>query len=408
MTGQPSRTARSITIASIAVCVILTGCTSQAGAPSSPAPTSDGRQIAATGSAVTPPTLAYVHGTTLLVRDGNTPAALASLPATTTIFGLVWSWDASRLAWFSRQDNPDSIQIHVSDIPDSSTISWACPGCISAAFQSDQVFATTGQNDIAVYPVTGGMVMTPTTISGIARSPGLPAAQVSLDLLGSSAHDDAALVFAVGGDLPGVDDDLYTVTYTLTAQAQASQLGTRQPAAAPGGDRVFGGIGLTAQNPDRTELAYGGSPLGGDPCSSSDSVTVVDLSTGTSTTTPLPADTANPLRVSSVWITPDGTIDAAAWAQPGNCPSTGGHIPPTTVIPHLYTLTSAGWHTTNTAVVSGASGPNGWFATTTGTVSVTAPTVSTITPTDTTVSNGHDHLDLGPDITNLAWAPISQ
>ncbi len=407
MTGRTSRTTRSIIAASITANVILAGCTSHAETPSSSARTPAGQQVATTGNAAAP-MLAYVHGTTLLVRDGNTPTTLASLPSTTTIFGLVWSWDASHLAWLSRQDNPDSTQIHISNISDGSTISWACPGCFSATFQNDQVFATNGEDAIAVYPVTGGMVMTSTTISGIARSPDLPAAQVPLDLLGSTAHDKAAIAFAAGGDLPGVDDYLYSVTYTLAADAQASQLGTQQPAAAPGGDRVFGGIGLIAENPERTEIAYGGSPLGGDPCSGSDSVTVVNLSTGTSTTTPLPADTANPLRVSGVWITTDGTIDAAAWTQPGNCPSTGGQIPTTTVAPLLYTLTPAGWHSTDTAVVSGTGGPNGWITTTTGTVTVTAPTISTINPIDTTASNGYSDLDLGSDITDLTWAPTPQ
>jgi hypothetical protein len=194
--------------------------------------------------------------------------------------------------------------------------------------------------------------------------------------------------------------NLRVTLYEATSSGAATVASGLQ--CAPGGDRAPAGAGLTGISPDGKILAYGGNGLGGDPSEPSDCVAVVNLVTRTVTVTQLPADPAQPLRVTAVWVDSADMVHAIAFHQPGNV-SVSGTVPRTAVDPHQYRLEGGHWADAGAGNLVAAGGQDGWTAAVQEPASVldfSPPVAGQLVATA-----GTRRVVIAAGVTGFAWAP---
>lgn len=344
--------------------------------------------------AATMPTIAYTTGNSLAIRHGSAPPqTLATLPTGTSAWQLRWSWDGRYLAWFSQPPHTTTTEVHVTSTATRVTHTWPCPNCVSAAFQGDHLLVGDLQaTSMRDYPATGG-AMTRITVSA-----GKTAPILSAEPLASTPHDTSVVFFS--GSYIGNNDRLYTTT----TSGKAELLARIPHYAAPGGDRDVGATGLLGLGADGTILAYAGNILGGDTGEASDSVTVVNLRQLTSETVPLPADRAQPLRASSVWVDSSDQVYASAWHQPGNA-TVSGAVPNDVIQPRVYRLAARQWIATTATAFIGAAGQDQWAAMLSSSrpLRVNSPGLA-----GSLIASLHrSRIVLGRGVTSFAWAPAA-
>ena len=345
--------------------------------------------------AATMPAIAYGSGTSVVVRYGTTPPqTLASLSAGTVVSQLFWSWDRRWLGWFSGPPQGATSQVHITDVTTGVTHSWPCNGCSGGAFQGTNLL-TSGeqQSSVMAYPVSGGAPVPVTTF------PAGPAG-LSGNLLGSTPHA-AAVVFVAGSYEPVYQLKLYE----STTVGQPQLLAQLPNDAAPGGDRNSGAPGMIGLSPDGNILAYAGNVLGSDTGEGSDSVTVINLRALSHVTVDLPADRAQPLRISAVWVDSSDTVFASAWHQPGNV-DTGGTMPDVAVTPQVYRLEDGHWTGTGQSTPSEAGGQDGWTALIKSGSAITSYKPSATG--DLVAVFGTTEISLAARVTAFAWAPTQR
>jgi DNA-directed RNA polymerase specialized sigma24 family protein len=338
------------------------------------------------------PAIAYSTGTQLVVRHGTAPPqTLAAIPAGTEVNRLIWSWNGRWLGWFTGPTQTTADQVHITDITTGATHTWACTGCSAGAFQNNQLLVGNVQSlSVTAYPVSGGTPSHTDIFPGRKTGP-------AVALLGSTPRD-AGVVFFSGTNIPN-SERLY-----WTTAGKATLLAHLPKNAAPGGDRDFDGVGMVGASPDKTVLAYGGNILGGDTGENSDSVTVLNLRTGAHRTVGLPADRAQPLRISTVWVTSSHHVYVSAWHQPGDATGTGV-VPDAAVVPQVYRLQAGHWVNTGMITPRGAGGQAGWTALITGEGQFTS--YNPRTTGDLIAVSGTTRVPLATSVTTFAWAPAT-
>ncbi|MET7698680.1 hypothetical protein [Streptomyces sp. NPDC005485] len=149
-------------------------------------------------------------------------------------------------------------------------------------------------------------------------------------------------------------------------------------------------------------FAYGGNIAGGDPCTPSDTATVVDLDTGTHTTTALPGgDRSTPLRITGVWFGPHDEVEAGVFTQPAEVCTAGASArrQPTAV----YRLEDGVWTPSGQNAVMARTTAHGWSARRAADAGLTdfRPPASPLVVSDAK----NRELRLGDSVTAFAWAP---
>ncbi|MEY9837979.1 RNA polymerase sigma factor [Streptacidiphilus sp. EB103A] len=340
--------------------------------------------------AATMPAIAYAADGALRLRVGTAPArTLITVPSGQKVSKLLWSADRQRLGWISHSDTAFTDQLHLTDAATGATRTWPCPaGCNGAAFAGDRLFTITDAGTLTGYPFTGGAATTPAFV-GLTAPADPTNTTMSAELLGSTSDDANLIVFATPATTPGQGPQLL---YRVSPRGMASRVSADPLTAAPGGDRAPGG--MTALAPDGTLFAYGGNILGGDMCESSDSVTVIDLTTGIHSAHPFPASDHR-WRISGVWIAADHSLYASAAPQAQACPNGPAPTPTPATPPTVFRLDHATWTPTGSTAQAGGSTRSGWTAllSTTGTATTLAATF------------GKTRLDLGSGATAFAWTP---
>jgi hypothetical protein len=332
------------------------------------------------------PAIAYATTTALYLRSGVTAAdELAPLPPGTRASQFTWSWDGRWLGWFSGPANQATDQVHLTDTKTRVTHTWPCASCAVGAFQGDSLLVG-GQASLTAYPEDGGP---PATVN----LPGSALIGSAPEVLTSTPHDASVLYFT--------GTDISEALYEATSTGAVKLVSTLPLLNGPGDDRVAGGAGLIGLSPDGTILAYGGNFLGGDLGEGSDKVTVVNLVTGTVSTTRLPADPTHPLRVAAVWVDSDHTVYATAWHQPGNG---GVGVPPRAVVtPHQYRLANGAWTDTGPRDSAAAGGRDGWLAALEepgGIIIFSSPV-----PAPLVATLGTRQVPIASNVTAFAWTP---
>lgn len=363
-------------------------------------PRTGGTADPSTPASAAMPSIAYVTDAGLQLRDGTrTPRVLAAVPPGSTVRDLVWSADGARIGWMSQPAaSGQAGQIHVTDVARGTTSSSPCTRCQGLAFQAGRIVTVEDNTTLRSFAATGG---TPTTLTltGLPFSTDPAPTAASLQLLGGITNDSDLLVLHTDGTDPV---NATRRLYRVASNGFVAAVFNDSVDVLPGGERDPSG--LTAVSPDSQLLAYGGNTPGGDPCQPSDSATVIDLVTGSHTTTRLPADAAHPWRITGVWIGADHTVQVSAYAQPG----TGCSTPQAadfsgTAAPHVFTLANGRWTDTRGSAFQSGVTDHGWTATLSGDVRVNGAIPSA--PTHLIASSGTTRADLDPGATAFAWAP---
>ncbi|ALV32230.1 hypothetical protein AS200_09380 [Streptomyces sp. CdTB01] len=360
--------------------------------------------------AATMPSIAYADDTGLHLRVGaDEPSEVAPVAVGNKITSMIWSQDRRRIGWLSQSVNSSgTTQIHVATRADASSRTWSphawsCTGCVGLAFLGDQLLTVQDGTTLLGHPATGAAARTlaPTGLpdqSGESTDPG------TINLLGSTTSDSEVLLFWTNGDLT---ENGISRLYRMAANGTTAAVSTDSMASVPAGDKAFTPT-MAAISSDAAVVAYGGNRMGGDPCQSSDTVTVTTLDTGRHTTAPLPADNAHPWRITSVWIGAGHDVYASAYAQPGTlCTTPGGGSPPAgSVTPQVFRLTGGHWTKTNRSALAGAAGDDGWNAYLTGPLTLDPNTGNASSGSAAPVlvaASRHGTSRLGSSVTAFAW-----
>ena len=326
------------------------------------------------------PDIAVAVTDAVLVRDsGGGFSTIAAVPADWRVGSLVWSADATRLAWLATQASTGRTRV-VEGSPDGGrTRQWDCPRpCGAVGFHGDDVVSDGG---------TAGTVLRYGSAAPLAVRPsGLPAGDVGAD---------PSPVTLLAGDGDALYVATATTVYRIDADGTAAGVHDTGTTAVPSDG---------ALSPDGTQLAYtvGGTVTD---CPAGQTVIVVDLASGQGTPVSLPS-AARPRFVTDVWFDDAGTAYASIVDGTGPCTAAPADGPTATAAAQVYRRDGTSWTSTGALARRGADLGGGRTVLLTGPLTVGPDGVHDSPPGELTLadSTGSDQV-LSRDVTAFAVAP---
>jgi hypothetical protein len=311
---------------------------------------------------------------------------------------MAWSPDGTQLAWLTHR----AFAVAQFTAGTWAVRTWQCQGCAGVAFLGGQAVSVSAdaaggqqapaQPQLLVFPRSGSGDPAALPVTGIPAG----GQGTGFSLVGSTSPTDVVVDYGnAGGSRPGNAQLLYRVN----PAGQATQFGNGtidQLAPTPG--TIFGNVTDFTASPAGREFAFNTYSPDTSFCGGEiDRLQLLDTTTGTVTTPPVPAGGGpSGFWVLSTWFDRAGTPYASVVPNLSDCSTS--NIEAGNSIPIVCTLEGGAWVKTGTGVSRAAYGPGNWLAELTGPMDGYGPSRTL------TITGGTTPATI-TDVSAFAWAP---